>query len=46
VHICLAPTTGVRSAGIFGEGVAAPQAEELNEARVDHQLFLPITLSE
>jgi hypothetical protein len=43
LHICLASTTNVSSAGISGEGSAAPQPEELAEAALNYQLFLPIT---
>jgi hypothetical protein len=46
VHICVASTTSVRSAGIVGEGVAEAQAAELNEPSFEHQIFLPITRSE
>jgi hypothetical protein len=45
LNVCLAPTTSVRSASIWGEGVAAPQAEELNEMFFSHRVLLPITVN-
>jgi hypothetical protein len=43
VYTCLAPTAGVRSARIWGEGSAPPQIEELSEMGLLHRVFLPIT---
>ncbi|RIK37536.1 MAG: hypothetical protein DCC55_23945 [Chloroflexi bacterium] len=43
LYTCLAPTTGVRAARIWGEGYASPQPEELNETGFAHRVFLPIT---
>jgi hypothetical protein len=43
VYTCLAATTGVRAARIWGEGSAPPQIEELVGMNLAHQVFLPIT---
>jgi hypothetical protein len=43
LHICLALTTNVRAASIWGEGEAAAQAEELNEIAFTFRILLPIT---